>query len=80
LHPIVGVDGNIQPCCGIHFATEPPTYDFGRETSLCYYTNYPEYSKQGAIFDGKDCKICQYGEYNRTLEMLVNKPKHERFV
>ena len=80
LHPIIDADGNIQPCCGIHFATDPPAYDFGEQTAIGHWTKLSHMIKNQTPFDGKDCKICQYGDYNRALEMILNIPKHRRFV
>jgi len=80
LHPIVDADGNMQPCCGIMIATTPPTHDFGKDTAMCHWTEYREMIEKQKPFDGKDCDICQYDAYNETLEMLLTKPKHEKFI
>lgn len=80
LHPIIDVDGNIQPCCGIHFATESPTYDFGKKTSICNWRDYEKYIKKQEVYNGSKCEICQYDEYNKCLEMLLETPKHRRFI
>ncbi len=80
LHPIVDTDGNIQPCCGMHFATDPPQYDFGKETAICNWKDYWEYSAHQKKYDGTKCKICQYDSYNKTLKMLLEVPKNRRFV
>jgi len=80
LHPIVDADGNMQPCCGIMIATTPPTHDFNKQTAMCHWTEYREMIEKQIPFDGKNCDICQYDEYNKTLEMLLTKPKHSKFV
>ena len=80
LHPIIDAEGNVQPCCGIHFATTPPTYDFGKETAICHWRDYKDFVKKQIPYDGTKCDICQYDDYNKTLEMLLTKPEHETFV
>jgi len=80
LHPIVDAYGNIQPCCGIHFSTTPPKYDFGKETSICNWKDFRKKVENQEPFDGTVCDICQYMDYNRALEMILNKPEHEKFV
>ena len=80
LHPIVDADGNIQPCCGMHIATDPPTYDFGKETAICNWKDYWEYSGLQKKYDGTNCKTCQYSQYNKTLKMMMKEPKNRRFV
>jgi len=80
LHPIIDVDGNVQPCCGIMIATTPPTHDFNEQTAMCHWTKYRDIIEKQIPFDGKDCDVCQYDAYNESLEMLLTKPKHEKFV
>ncbi len=80
LHPIVDANGDIQPCCGIHFATDPPTYDFGKETAICNWRDYDKYLEEQTKYDGTKCKICQYSQYNKTLKMLLEEPKNRKFV
>ena len=80
LHPIVDTYGNIQPCCGINFATNPPTYDFGESTAICNWKEYREMIEKQIPFNGSNCEICQYDAYNELLKMLLTKPKHEKFV
>lgn len=80
LHPVIDTEGNVQPCCSIHFATEPPTYDYGEKTDICNWEDYGEYLERQTKYDGTICKICQYGEYNRTLKILLEVPKNKRFI
>ena len=80
LHPIVDVNGDMQPCCGIHFSTNPPLHDFGKDTAMCNWTEYRDMIEKQTSFNGKDCEICQYMDYNRTLKMLLTKPQHSKFV
>jgi MoaA/NifB/PqqE/SkfB family radical SAM enzyme len=80
LHPIIDVDGNVQPCCGIHFATNPPTYDFSKQTAICNWRQYPKFIEKQYTYDGSKCMICQYAKYNECLDMLKITPKHKRFI
>ena len=80
LHPIVDADGNMQPCCGMMIATTPPTHDFNETTAMCHWTEYRKMIENQKPFNGKDCDICQYDAYNETLEMLLTKPTHNKFV
>jgi len=80
LHPVIDATGYMQPCCGIHFATTPPAFDFNEDTSMCHWTNYAKRVEDQEVFDGENCDICQYMDYNRTLEMLLTKPANSRFV
>lgn len=80
LHPIIDTNGDIQPCCGIHFATEPPAYDFGKTTAICHWKDYFRLLEKQKPYDGRNCKICQYMSYNHALNMLKETPKHGRFV
>jgi len=79
LHPVIDVDGYIQPCCGIHFAITPE-HDFGKKTALCHWTEYPKLLEEQKTYDGRECKICQYAEYNKGLDILQEKPVHRRFI
>jgi len=80
LHPIIDTDGNIQPCCGMMIATTPPTHDFDKTTAMCHWTEYRKIIENQIPFNGKNCDICQYDAYNETLEMLLAKPKHKKFI
>lgn len=80
LHPVIDVDGNVQPCCGAHFSSDPPAFDFNKKTSMCHYTQYPERINKQLPFDGTNCAVCQYDDYNKVLEILKTKPTHSKFV
>ncbi len=80
VHPILDADGNIQPCCGAHFASTPPCYKYEKETAVCNWRDYDKYIEKQTIYDGTKCEICQYSQYNTTLKMLLEKPKNRRFV
>lgn len=80
LHPVIDANGYVQPCCGVHFSTEPPTHDFNKQTAYCHWREFPKVIKEQRSYDGDKCKICQYGEYNRGLDLLLEKPVHKNFV
>ncbi len=80
VHPIVDANGDMQPCCGAHFATKSPAYKYEKETAICNWKDYHKYVEEQTIYDGTKCDICQYSQYNDVLKMLLDKPKNRKFV
>ena len=73
LKPVIDVDGSLYPCCGVQYASEdenelrkmPLSFVMGK------WSDYPL-----KPFDGKICKKCYYGDYNRVLKGLTTPLRH----
>jgi organic radical activating enzyme len=85
LKPTVGADGNLYPCCGIQYASPNPTRDFKDEEGRMVMgkatpAEIGEIWRACHPFDGSVCAVCYYGEYNRSLALMLKKIQHPNHV
>ena len=70
LKPVIGADGISYQCCGAQYALDPPSKKMPEELKC---------NGDGA-FDGTICKRCYYMDYNRLIEMFMQKLEHSEWV
>jgi len=82
LRPVITPDMNVYACCGVQYAMKDPTLNFPPELCLGNVTDLPKIIKGSAKpFEGaKHCEYCYYGNYNRTLDMLITETQHKEFI
>ena len=83
LKPYLASDGYWYPCCGVQYATNPPSRDMTPEFRMSEWQGYKglqEIVKKQEPFDGSICEVCYYSQYNRLLETLLEGVKHVEFV
>jgi MoaA/NifB/PqqE/SkfB family radical SAM enzyme len=68
--PVVDVDGQVYPCCGVQYAIDSP-HQYPQEMSMGSVEEYlKNHVEMQVPFDGSRCKKCYYGDYNKLLESL----------
>jgi organic radical activating enzyme len=75
MKPVIGPDGSVYPCCGVQYATEPPSLDLTDSMVMGNWRNMPL-----PPFPGGMCVRCYYGEYNHALAAMVGHIEHVAFV
>lgn len=82
LRPVIAPDMKVYACCGAQYAMKEPTLNFPPDLCLGYVHDLPEIIKGSAKpFEGaKHCEYCYYGNYNRTLDMLMTPTQHREFI
>jgi organic radical activating enzyme len=81
LKPVIGTNGMLYPCCGTQYAQATPSKDFGgAEMTMGSAKDIDKIFNKQQCFDGSKCATCYYSEYNKSLEILVDKIKHKEFV
>ena len=82
LRPVITPDNKIYACCGAQYALAKPTLNFPPELCLGEVKDFSEIiSKSSQPFEGaKNCEYCYYGNYNRTLDMLMTETQHKEFI
>jgi MoaA/NifB/PqqE/SkfB family radical SAM enzyme len=80
LKPVIDVDGEIYPCCGVQYAIKDTKNKYlcsmsmgnsERDIEKIYY--YQD------NFNGGDCDKCYYEAYNKVLDNLTCRIEHEEF-
>lgn len=82
LRPVITPDSKVYACCGAQYAMKTPTLNFPKELCLGEVSQLPEIiAKSSEPFEGaKHCEYCYYGNYNRTLDMLMASTEHREFI
>jgi len=86
LKPTVCPDGNLYPCCGTQYAMKnSPSRDFMDEDGKMVMgkatpAEIGEIWRTCHPFDGSVCDVCYYGEYNRSLVLMLKKIQHPNHV
>lgn len=82
LRPVITPDMKVYACCGAQYALKKPTLNFPPELCLGDVSQLPEIiAKSSEPFEGaKHCQYCYYGNYNRTLDMLMTNTQHREFI
>ena len=82
LRPVITPDNKIYACCGAQYALAKPTLNFPTELCLGDLSQFSEIiSKSSEPFEGaRHCQYCYYGNYNRTLDMLMTETQHKEFI
>lgn len=75
LKPVIGPDGSVYPCCGVQYATDPPSLDLTDSMRMGHWRDMPL-----PAFDGRMCVRCYYGAYNRALGALTGGVEHGAFL
>lgn len=76
LKPIIGADGKIYPCCGIQYAKRNILKDFNSDMG----TDLNDIIVNQKYFDGSQCEVCYYDNYNFLLNSLLEKVNHLEWV
>jgi len=82
LRPVITPDMKVYACCGAQYALKNPTLNFPDELCLGHVSQFKEIIlKSSQPFEGaKFCEYCYYGNYNRTLDMLMTNTVHKEFI
>lgn len=82
LKPNIDVYGNVTPCCGIQYASNPPALDFTRAFRVCDKDGIEKVYKEQRYFSGAICERCYYSDYNNALNAIwdANTLKHKNFI
>ena len=83
LKPVVTPDMKVYACCGTQYALRVPTKNFPPELCLGDIHEFSRMIREGDVkpFVGaRHCVRCYYGNYNRTLAMLLSDVQHAEFV
>lgn len=82
LKPNIDVYGNLTPCCGIQYASNPPMLDFTRAFRVCDKDGIEKVYREQRCFDGSVCERCYYSDYNNALNAMwgASELKHQRFL
>jgi len=80
LKPVVNVDGNLYPCCGIPYAKDPPHQDYNESMSMGSATDLYKIYQEQIPFDGSQCVRCYYDNYNKLLEQKITQIEHGEFL
>jgi len=82
LRPVITPDSKVYACCGAQYALAKPTLNFPPELCLGNVSQLPKIiAKSSEPFEGaKLCEYCYYGNYNRTLDMLMTDTMHKEFI
>lgn len=75
LKPFIDADGQVYPCCGVQYATDEVRC-LPESMRMCHWTGFYD----APSFDGSVCQRCFYGQYNWTLDGLVQPLVHKAFV
>lgn len=79
LKPVIAPEG-IFPCCGFQYHRKNMKHDLIEEEKWGGINDLMEIIDNQINYDGKNCEICYYSEYNSALKKLKNKPEHMEFV
>jgi organic radical activating enzyme len=80
IKPVIGPDGNLYPCCGISYATDPVSMDWPEAFSMG--KDVRDIYDNQRYFDGSACARCLQKEHNDFLNILwtAGTVKHGRFI
>ena len=78
LRPVLHVDGNYYPCCGVQYARNGSNRDMIPEMQMS--SDWESIFEEQRCFDGSQCDKCYYDHYNQILALFMQKYKHENFV
>ena len=76
IKPVLGADGYIYPCCGAQYATKERG-KMPESMRMCYWSDFEFLIMP---FNGVDCGICYYDNYNYALAKLMQPVEHGNHV
>ncbi len=82
LRPVLDATGSILPCCGVQYATNPPSFNFTEEFKMSTFDTFEQDWKDQKFFDGSVCSKCYYSSQNDLLNTIwdSNDLTHYDFV
>ena len=81
LKPVIDVDGNIYPCCGVQYAREGSNDKYNSAMCMGSVKMNIEYIYEDQeYFDGSKCDRCYYSKYNEVLGAMTADVIHGEFV
>ena len=82
LKPNIDPDGNFLPCCGVQYAKTETSFDFDKNMIMNSTKTIEEIFEEQIFFDGSQCDVCYYSEYNDLLNILwdTKKLQHKFFI
>ena len=79
LKPVISPEG-IFPCCGTQYAIKGQKKDMINKMKMGEIKDLADILDNQRYFDGKDCDVCYYQQYNQVLSTLLTKLEHKNFV
>jgi len=80
LKPVITVEGDIYPCCGVQYAKKSNRFDYDKTMKMGTIDDATDIFLKQQNFDGSDCDVCYYDEYNIALDNMTTDLNHKEFV
>ena len=80
LKPVITVEGDIYPCCGVQYAKKDNMYDYDETMKMGTWYNANDIFYKQQNIDGSNCDRCYYSSYNRALDDITSEIDHGEFV
>lgn len=78
--PFIAADGYVYPCCGITYAHNEERKKEPKSMRMGHYKDLPQIIEGQHNYNGSDCDVCYYPEYNITLKAMTGDVKHKEFI
>ena len=75
LKPLIDAAGNVYPCCDVQHAIDDH-HEVPEKFKMCHWSEFAS----AISFDGSGCEKCYYGVYNKFLDELFTRSKHDKFL
>lgn len=80
LKPVITVEGEIYPCCGVMYSHKDSKYDYDKTMCMGTVEDIQDIFSKQQNFNGSNCDRCYYDGYNEVLNNMTTDLKHKEFV